>query len=104
MHVRLCYSSQLLRLPPGTLKEKMVIIGPKPGRPTGMALFGYENDTWMFTALGMAGVEPPSEVAEMLPFVEGLAPAHVLAAISMGEPLVDACRFLYPASRWRRYD
>jgi len=104
VHVRLCYSSQLLRLPPGTLKEKMVIIGPKPGRPTGMALFGYENDTWMFTVFGMAGVEPPSELAEMLPFVDGLAPAHVLAAISMGEPLVDACRFRYPESRWRRYD
>ena len=104
VHVRLCYSSQLLRLPPGTLKEKMVIIGPKPGRRTGMALFGYENDTWMFTVFGMAGVEPPSELAEMLPFVDGLAPAHVLAATSMGEPLVDACRFRYPESRWRRYD
>src|SRR6185503_17165367 len=50
---------------------------------------GYENDTWMFTVFGMAGVEPPSELAEMLPFVDGLAPAHVLAAISMGEPVVE---------------
>jgi 2-polyprenyl-6-methoxyphenol hydroxylase-like FAD-dependent oxidoreductase len=102
--VRLCYSSQLLRLPPGTLKEKLVIAGPAPGRPTGMALFGYENDMWMFTVLGVAGVEPPCELAEMLSFADGLAPAHLLAAIGTGEPLAEVCRARYPASRWRRYD
>jgi 2-polyprenyl-6-methoxyphenol hydroxylase-like FAD-dependent oxidoreductase len=104
VHVRLSYSSQLLRLPPGTLKEKLVISGPAPGRPTGMALFGYENDMWMFTVLGMAGVEPPCELPEMLSFADGLAPAHILEAIGRGEPLAEVCRFRYPASRWRRYD
>ena len=104
VQVRVCYSSQLLRLPPGTLKEKMVIVGPVPGRPTGMALFGYENDIWIFTVLGMAGVEPPCELAEMLSFADGLAPAHILAAIGTGEPLAEVCRFRYPESRWRRYD
>jgi 2-polyprenyl-6-methoxyphenol hydroxylase-like FAD-dependent oxidoreductase len=102
--VRLSYSSQLLRLPPGTLKEKLVISGPAPGRPTGMALFGYENDMWMFTVLGVAGVEPPCELAEMLSFADGLAPEHILAAIGTGDPLAEVCRSHYPASRWRRYD
>jgi 2-polyprenyl-6-methoxyphenol hydroxylase-like FAD-dependent oxidoreductase len=69
-----------------------------------MALLGYENDTWMFTVFGMAGCEPPGELAEMLRFAEGLAPSHVLAAIGAGEPLADVCRFRYPESRWRRYD
>jgi 2-polyprenyl-6-methoxyphenol hydroxylase-like FAD-dependent oxidoreductase len=104
VQVRVSYSSQLLRLPPGTLKEKLVIVGPVPGRPTGMALFGYENDMWMFTAFGMAGVEPPCELAEMLSFADGLAPAHILAAIGTGEPMAEVCRFRYPESRWRRYD
>ncbi|HET7667909.1 MAG TPA: 2-polyprenyl-6-methoxyphenol hydroxylase-like oxidoreductase, partial [Mycobacterium sp.] len=104
VHVRLTYSSQLLRLPPGTLREKMVIVSPVPGRSTGMVLLGYENDTWMFTVFGMAGVQPPCELAEMLSFADGLAPAHVLAAVGTGEPLVDICRFRYPESRWRRYD
>ena len=40
----------------------------------------------------------------MLAFVEGLAPAHVLAAIGAAEPLTEVCRFRYPESRWRRYD
>jgi 2-polyprenyl-6-methoxyphenol hydroxylase-like FAD-dependent oxidoreductase len=40
----------------------------------------------------------------MLAFAEGLAPAHVLAAIRAGEPLTEVCRFRFPESRWRRYD
>ena len=64
--MHLVYSSQLLRLPPGTLNEIMVIIGPVPGRPTGMVLFGNENNTWMFTVFGMVGREPPDELAGML--------------------------------------
>jgi 2-polyprenyl-6-methoxyphenol hydroxylase-like FAD-dependent oxidoreductase len=102
--VRLVYSSQLLRMPPATLKELIVVVSPVPGRPTGMFLAGYEHDTWMFTVFGMVGREPPSEPAEMLIFAEDLAPAHVLAAIRAAEPLTEVCRFRYPESRWRRYD
>ncbi|MGA7050013.1 MAG: 2-polyprenyl-6-methoxyphenol hydroxylase-like oxidoreductase [Mycobacterium sp.] len=102
--VRVAYSSQLLRIPPGTLKELIVLVTPVPGRPTAIAFAGYENDTWMFTVGGMVGREPPSEPAEMLAFAEGLVPAHVLAAISAAEPLTEVCRFRYPESRWRRYD
>ena len=102
--VHVTYSSQLLRIPPDTLKELIVLVGAVPGRPTGMALFGYENDGWMFTLVGLAGREPPTEPAEMLAFAEGLAPAHVLAAIRAAEPLTEVCRFRYPDSRWRRYD
>ena len=72
--MRLAYSSQLLRIPPGMLNELMVIIGPVPGRPTGMALFGNENNTWIFSVIGMVGREPPGELAEMLAFVEDFAP------------------------------
>ena len=46
------YASQRLWIAPGTLKEGIVLIGPVPGRPTGMALFGCESDTWLFTASG----------------------------------------------------
>jgi 2-polyprenyl-6-methoxyphenol hydroxylase-like FAD-dependent oxidoreductase len=102
--VRVAYSSQLLRIPPGTLKEFVVLVSPAPGRPIAIALAGNENDTWMFTVGGMVGLEPPSEPAEMLSFVEGLAPAHVLEAIRAAEPLTEVCQFRYPESRWRRYD
>jgi 2-polyprenyl-6-methoxyphenol hydroxylase-like FAD-dependent oxidoreductase len=102
--VRVVYSSQLLRIPPDAMKELIVLVGPVPGRPTGMALFRYENDGWMFTVFGMAGHEPPTEPTEMLSFAEDFAPGHVLKALSAAEPLTEVCRFRYPASRWRRYD
>jgi 2-polyprenyl-6-methoxyphenol hydroxylase-like FAD-dependent oxidoreductase len=104
VRVRVMYSSQVLRIPPDTLNELIVLVGALPGRPTGMALLGNENDTWMFTIFGMAGREPPTEPAEMLDFAEGLAPPHVVAAIGAAEPLTEVCRFRYPESRWRRYD
>jgi len=102
--VRLVYSSQLLRLLPAMLNETMVIIGPIPGRPTGMVLFSNENNTWMFTAFGMVGRIPPDELAAMFAFVEEFAPAHVLAAIRTAEPLGEVARHRIPSSQWRRYD
>ena len=72
--VHTTYVSQLLRIPPGTLNEVGAIISPAPGRPTGMFLSSYENDTWMFTVFGMAGQEPPRNLAGMLSFAEEYAP------------------------------
>jgi 2-polyprenyl-6-methoxyphenol hydroxylase-like FAD-dependent oxidoreductase len=98
------YVSQLLRIPPGTLKEMLTIITPASGRPTGMFLTGYEGDTWMFTVFGMAGYEPPRDLAGMLSFAQGYAPAHLLAAVRAGEPIAPVVQHRMPSSQWRRYD
>jgi 2-polyprenyl-6-methoxyphenol hydroxylase-like FAD-dependent oxidoreductase len=102
--VRVTYASQLFQLPKGSMREKIVLVSPVPGRSTGMALLGYENDTWMLTAFGIAGEAPPRELSEILTFVGALAPPHVVEALRGGEPLGEVCRFRYPESRWRRYD
>lgn len=102
--VRVTYSSQLLRLPQSALRDKLVLVSPVPGRPTGMALIRYEGDTWMFTVFGMAGCRPPDELAQMVRFAGGFGPEHVVAALAQGEPVGEACQFRYPESRWRRYD
>jgi 2-polyprenyl-6-methoxyphenol hydroxylase-like FAD-dependent oxidoreductase len=102
MHVT--YVSQLLSIPCGTLHEMIIVIGPAPGRPTGMFLSGYENDTWMFTVLGMAGHEPPADRAGMIAFAEEYTPAPILAAVRAAEPLGDVVRHRMPSSQWRRYD
>jgi 2-polyprenyl-6-methoxyphenol hydroxylase-like FAD-dependent oxidoreductase len=98
------YVSQLLRIPPGTLNEMLSIITPAPGRPTGMFLFGYENDTWMFTVLGMVGHEPPRDLAGMLSFAQEFAPAHLPTAVRAGEPIAPVVQHRMPSSQWRRYD
>jgi 2-polyprenyl-6-methoxyphenol hydroxylase-like FAD-dependent oxidoreductase len=98
------YVSQLLRIPPGTLKEMLVDIGPAPGRPTGMFLSGYENDTWMFTVFGMVGHEPPRDLAGMLSFAQEYCPAHLIAAVRAAEPIGAVAHHRMPSSQWRRYD
>jgi hypothetical protein len=98
------YVSQLLRIPPGTLKEMLALISPAPGRPTGMFLTGYENDTWIFTVFGMVGHEPPRDLAGMLAFAQEYAPAHLLAAVRAGEPIAPVVQHRMPSSQWRRYD
>jgi 2-polyprenyl-6-methoxyphenol hydroxylase-like FAD-dependent oxidoreductase len=101
--MRTCYVSQRLRIPPGTV-EQMVLVGAAPGRPTGMFLLGYENDTWMFTVFGMVGHEPPTDLAGMLSFAQEYGPAHVLEAVRAAEPIGEAIRHRMPCSQWRRYD
>jgi 2-polyprenyl-6-methoxyphenol hydroxylase-like FAD-dependent oxidoreductase len=98
------YVSQPLRIPPGTLREMLALVSPAPGRPTGMFLVGYERDTWIFTVFGLAGHEPPRDLAGMLSYAEGYGPAHLLAAVRTGEPLGPVVQHRMPSSQWRRYD
>ncbi|HXO52941.1 MAG TPA: 2-polyprenyl-6-methoxyphenol hydroxylase-like oxidoreductase [Mycobacterium sp.] len=102
--VHTTYVSQLLRIPPGSLEERIVIIGATSGRPTGLFLSAYEDDAWMFTVWGMVGHEPPSDRAGMLSFARDFTPAHLLAAVRAAEPLAEAARHRLPSSQWRRYD
>jgi 2-polyprenyl-6-methoxyphenol hydroxylase-like FAD-dependent oxidoreductase len=102
--VHLTYASQVLRMPPGTLHEMVFLVGPVPGRPTTVGLLGCEDDTWMFTVVGMAGHEPPSELAAMCTFAEEFTPPHALAAVRCAKPIGEVARHRVPSSQWRRYD
>ncbi|UTT50512.1 FAD-dependent oxidoreductase [Rhodococcus gordoniae] len=104
VRVHVTYRSQLFRLPSHVLSEKIVLVGARAGRPTGMALLGYENDTWLFTASGMMGHEPPCDRTDMIDFVEPFTPGHVVAALRAAEPLGDVAQHKFPSSRWRHYE
>ncbi|ART72084.1 2-polyprenyl-6-methoxyphenol hydroxylase-like oxidoreductase [Mycobacterium dioxanotrophicus] len=98
------YVSQTLRIPPGTLEEMLVIIGPVPGRPSGMFLFRYEKDVWIFTVFGMVGREPPRDLPGMLAYADEFAPPRLVAAVRAGEPIAPVVQHRLPSSQWRRYD
>ena len=85
--VQLTYVSQLLRMAPDALHELGFVVGIVPGRPHGLGILHCENDTWMFTVFGIAGHEPPPDLAAMCEFVEDYAPAHMLAAVRAAEPI-----------------
>jgi 2-polyprenyl-6-methoxyphenol hydroxylase-like FAD-dependent oxidoreductase len=102
--VKVAYASQMLWIPPNTLTEKLILVGALPTRPTGGALFSYENDTWMLTLAGLTGHEPPADPAGMIRFAEQFAPPPMITAMKAAEPLSEVCHYRYPASKWRRYD
>ena len=102
--MHLTYVSQLLRIAPDALHELFFLVGIVPGRPTGLGLVHCENDTWLFTVMGIAGREPPRDFAAMCEFVEDCAPAHMLAAVRAAEPVGEPARHRMPFSQWRRYD
>ncbi len=104
INVEVAYASQLLQVPPGTLGEKLVMIGAVPERPTAGALFACEHDTWILTLAGLAGHEPPTDHDGMLCYAAEFAPPPMMAAMRAGQPLAEVSRYRYPASVRRRYD
>lgn len=102
--VNVKYTSQLVRLPSGAVPEQLTFIGATPERPTGMGLFAYENDTWLFTVAGYGGQNPKPDKAEMLAWIKPFTPEHIVAALAEAEPLSDVATFAFPAHRRRRYD
>ena len=102
--VHVTYMSQVLSMVPDALHELGFVVGFVPGRPRGLGMLHCENDTWVFTVMGIAGCEPPRDFPGMCEFVEDCAPAHMLAAIREARPIGEPARHRMPSSQWRRYD
>jgi 2-polyprenyl-6-methoxyphenol hydroxylase-like FAD-dependent oxidoreductase len=102
--VQLTYASQRLRIATDAPHENGFLVGIVPGRPRGVGLLHCEDDTWLFTVIGVAGHEPAGDLAAMCEFVQDCAPAHLLATVRGAEPVGDPVRHKMPCSRWRRYD
>ncbi len=98
------YTSLLMRIPPGSLAEKMSFAVPEPARPTGGAFSLYEHDTWILTVTRLAHHEPPEDLTGMIRLATQFAPPAVLRALKRGEPLSEVAVFRYPGATWRRYD
>ncbi|WP_158166991.1 FAD-dependent oxidoreductase [Mycolicibacterium smegmatis] len=102
--VNVNYVSQMLRLPAGLVDEAVILVGATPERPTGGTLFAYENDTWMLTAAGVGGTEPPTDLAGRQRFIAELGVPQLDAALREGTPLTEPHRHRLPDGRRRRYE
>ncbi|MEU6402561.1 FAD-binding protein [Streptomyces sp. NPDC046985] len=99
------YVSRTLRLAPGALgRRKVVIVGAEPGRPTGATFLQHEPDRWMLTLIGYGGHHPPTDPADFLEFAKPIVPSDVFEALCAAEPLDDPVAHRYPASVRRRYE
>lgn len=102
--VELCYASQLFRLAPGALCDKVVFVSPTLDRSTGVGMLAYENDTMIVTLIGVAGHRLPTGLPELLAAVAQCVPPRISAALADAEPLGETHHRQFPTSVWRRYD
>jgi 2-polyprenyl-6-methoxyphenol hydroxylase-like FAD-dependent oxidoreductase len=98
------YTSLVLRIPEGIIKERMTFVVPEPKKPTGGAFSVYEHDTWIFTLTRLADNEPPNDLTGMIRMATQFAPPALLRALKRGEPISEISVFRYPGAIWRRYD
>lgn len=106
VQVDIMYASRHLALRPGALGGDLIVLnGPKPGLPRGMALFAEEDDRWLFTLYGY-GTEhhPPTDDDAFNAFAATVADADVLSVIAQAEPLDAITTHAYPAGVRRRYE
>ncbi|OBA87747.1 hypothetical protein A5662_25700 [Mycobacteriaceae bacterium 1482268.1] len=103
-NTRVVYASQLMRIPPGAVTEKLTLAVPGRGQPTGGGILVCENDTVIITVSGVDGSQPPTDLRGMLDAAAQFAPASVLSALHAGTPVGDVAIYHYPGSTWRRYD
>jgi 2-polyprenyl-6-methoxyphenol hydroxylase-like FAD-dependent oxidoreductase len=98
------YSSQLLRVPAGTVNEKMTFVIPEPNLPTGGAFSSYEDDTWMLTVFRVDQHEPPADLAGLSALRTHFMSHALPTALKAGEPLGEVNVIRHPGGVWRRYD
>jgi 2-polyprenyl-6-methoxyphenol hydroxylase-like FAD-dependent oxidoreductase len=104
VRVDVMYASRHLRLRPGALEQKLILIGAEPARPAGLALFAQEDDRWTLSLAGYAGHHPPADPDGFLAAARSIAPPHVYAAIAAADPLDDIRTHRFPANTRRRYE
>lgn len=105
LHVGVAYATRHVRLPAGALgDDRIVVVGPQPGRLTGMYLAEQERGWSILTVFGYEGQEPPRDPDGFTRFVADVAPADLVDALSDAEPLSDVFTHRLPSSLRRRYE
>lgn len=102
--LNLCYASQFLQLPSGSLRTKLAVSAQPLQKLGGAALLAYENDTIVLTVMGLDGRQAPTDLPALLDDAARMLPPEMVAALRAAEPLGGVASQRYPASVWRRYD
>jgi 2-polyprenyl-6-methoxyphenol hydroxylase-like FAD-dependent oxidoreductase len=105
VEVDIRYVSRHLRLRQGALgREKVLIVGAEPGRPTGANLLKQEGNCWILTLIGYRGFHPPTDPDGFIEFARTVVPAHVFDAIRDCDPVDEPVAHRFAASVRRRYE
>lgn len=102
--LNLCYASQFLQMPAGSLHTKLAVSAQPLQRLGGAAALAYEHDTMVVTVMGLDGRQAPTDLAGLLDDAARVLPPEMITALRSAEPLGGVAIQRYPASVWRRYD
>lgn len=98
------YSSQLLRIPPGRIADRMVYVNQGRTGP-GLLLVAYEHDTWMLSVARHGDLgSPPRNFAAMSAAAAQVLPATITAGLREATPVGDIAVSHDTGALWRRYD
>ncbi|MEU8798621.1 FAD-dependent monooxygenase [Spirillospora sp. NPDC048819] len=97
------YASRPMRLALDARIGKAVVVGPRPGRPKGMAMVAVEGDRYLLTVAGL-DCRPPADEDGFLAFARELAPPEVFEAIRAAEPLGDIATHRYSSDLRNHYE
>jgi 2-polyprenyl-6-methoxyphenol hydroxylase-like FAD-dependent oxidoreductase len=105
VHVGVAYATRHVRLPDRPLgDDRILVVGPEPGRATGMYLAEQEGGWWILTVFGYRGQEPSRDPHGFMEFVSAVAPADLVPVLERAEPLSEVFTHRLPSSLRRRYD
>ncbi|MGP4027071.1 FAD-dependent oxidoreductase [Actinomadura sp. 3N407] len=96
------YASRPIRLALDARIGKAVVVGPRPGRPKGMAMVAVEGDRYLLTVAGLDS-RPPADGDGLLASARELAPPEVFEAIRAAEPLDDIATHRYSSDLRNHY-
>lgn len=102
--IRLTYTSQWFQIPSGTMPVDVAGAFPEPGRSSGFALLENEGGRWGLSVGSVGRDEPGEHCAELLSFIENIAPADVMDVLRAATPIGEVSKYRVPSNRWRRYD
>jgi 2-polyprenyl-6-methoxyphenol hydroxylase-like FAD-dependent oxidoreductase len=102
--VHLNYASQVFRIPPGALDQRVAMVSEPLARAAGAGFVAYENDTAMLTLIGLGGYRPATDVSGFLDAATQVLPAEISSVLRASEAVGAVCTQHYPVSTWRRYD
>ncbi|BBX06853.1 FAD-dependent oxidoreductase [Mycolicibacterium aichiense] len=98
------YSSQLLHIPPGRIRQRMVFVNQGRAAPAAM-LVAYEHDTWMLAVSCSDECGPvPSSYAEMMRTAERMLPAEMVAGLRDATCVGEISISRNTGAVWRRYE
>jgi 2-polyprenyl-6-methoxyphenol hydroxylase-like FAD-dependent oxidoreductase len=103
--VQVKYVTQHLRLAPGAAdRERLVVVGAVPDRPTTVFLIEQEDKRWTLTLGGYGRHGPPTDWEGMLDFLRVMVRPHILAMVRDAEPVSPVFTHRFPANLRRHYE